>query len=110
MFDHKITQTLATEKIHITTERALAAIDQMVQKGIYNNLSDALNQLGVGEKNAYRLKTGGSKLTIQQIQALCDKGNISADYILGYTSQMYRKPARTLIELLEEATRAAKSL
>lgn len=89
----------------ITDERMFKVADYVVKgkvKGIksYSAWSEAI---GMHQSTLANIKSGRQSYTHDHILSACKQFNISADYIYSLTNDMFRKPATSPIEKMEQA-------
>lgn len=89
----------------ITDERMFRVADYVVKnkiKGI-KSYSAWAEAIGMHQSVIASIKSGRQSCTVEHILATCKQFNISADYIYGLTSDMFRKAATNPIEKMEQA-------
>lgn len=96
---------MATAFRSITDERMFKVADHLIKnkvKGIAS-VADFMVSVGSRQSNAHNIKTGRQSFTHEQVLSCCKQYGISADYIYGLTTEMFRKPPSSPLDRLKSA-------
>lgn len=95
----------------ITDERMFNVADYVVKnkvKGIKSYSAFAAS-IDMHQASLANVKNGRQSFTHDHILTACKKYNISADYLYGLSTDMFRKPATSPIEKIEQALAELKT-
>lgn len=87
----------------ISDERMFILMEWALKKELAADESSFLEKIDFGRTNIRNIRVGNQSFQIRHLINACKLTGASANWLLGLDNQMFRKPGRTALELLQEA-------